>query len=87
MKSIAICAVVSCLGFCSQARGQGGIITTIAGGGTGSFSGDGGSATSAPLLSPAGVAVEDSGNLFIADAGKNRIRKVSASAGAEPERG
>jgi uncharacterized protein (TIGR03437 family) len=55
-----------------------GIITTIAGNGTSGFSGDGGPATSASLFFPGGIAVGNSGNLFIADSG-NRIRKVSAS--------
>ena len=52
-----------------------GVITTVAGGGT-SFSGDNGPATSAQLY-PAGVAVDSAGNLYIADASNNRIRKVS----------
>src|ERR1039458_2749610 len=57
-----------------------GIITTVAGNGTGfSFSGDGGPATSAALYDPDGVAVDTSGNLFIADTGNGRIRKVLAS--------
>ncbi len=55
----------------------GGVITTVAGNGTMGFSGDGGSATSASLYYPESVAVDTSGNLFIADAGNNRIRKVS----------
>jgi uncharacterized protein (TIGR03437 family) len=54
-----------------------GIITTVAGtGGIGS-SGDGGPATSAELAYPYSIAVDAAGNLFIADAGNNRIRKVS----------
>jgi len=57
----------------------GGIITTVAGGGTRSgASGDGGPATSA-LLGPAGVAIDGAGNLFIADRFSYRIRKVSPS--------
>jgi uncharacterized protein (TIGR03437 family) len=135
MKRIAIRILVSCLGFCLQASGQTGTITTVAGGtpftfptnvtvalnaplgnvtgvavdskgniyvadignqrvfqvspaggiqvvagnGTAGFSGDGGLATSAELYSPEGVAVDASGNLFIADHDNNRIRKVSAS--------
>src|SRR5579862_4984318 len=55
-----------------------GIITTVAGGGFPGFSGDGGPATSASLFYPATVAVDASGNLFIADSGNSRIRKVSA---------
>jgi RHS repeat-associated protein len=58
-----------------------GIITTVAGNGTGGFSGDGGSALSAELYLPSGVAVDSSGNIYIADTYNNRIRKVTASTG------
>jgi sugar lactone lactonase YvrE len=51
------------------------IITTVAGGGVG----DGGAATRATLNGPAGVAVDASGNLFIADTYNNRIREVSTN--------
>jgi secreted PhoX family phosphatase len=54
-----------------------GIITTVAGNGVQGYSGDGGQATSASLNYPAGVAVDATGNLFIADYGNNRIRKVT----------
>jgi trimeric autotransporter adhesin len=54
-----------------------GIITTVAGNGTYSYSGDGGPATSAQLYSPGGVAVDGAGNLYIADTSNNRIRRVS----------
>ena len=54
-----------------------GIITTVAGNGTQGFAGDNGPATSAELSGVAGIAVDSSGNLFIADAGNNRIRKVT----------
>jgi sugar lactone lactonase YvrE len=54
-----------------------GIITTIAGNGTPGFSGDGGLATSAQLWLPMGVAVDRAGNVYIADWGNNRIRKVA----------
>ena len=60
----------------------GGIITTVAGNGVGGFSGDSGLATSAQLSFPAGVAVDVSGSLFIADSFNARIRKVGAGAGA-----
>lgn len=53
-----------------------GIITTIAGNGKPSFSGEGGLATSAGM-SPADVAVDALGDLFIADQGNNRIREVT----------
>jgi uncharacterized protein (TIGR03437 family) len=56
-----------------------GVITTVAGNGTGAFAGDGGPATSASLYAPSGVAVDASGNLYIADPGNFRIREVSPS--------
>jgi sugar lactone lactonase YvrE len=59
-----------------------GIITTIAGsGGTGSYSGDNGQATSATLNYPRGVALDSSGNVYIADTSNSRIRKVEISTG------
>jgi uncharacterized protein (TIGR03437 family) len=59
-----------------------GVIATAAGNGpdlygNGGYSGDNGPATSARLNQPWGVAVDFAGNLFIADYGNNRIRKVS----------
>lgn len=56
-----------------------GIISTLAGNGTSGFSGDGGAATGAQLAGPDGVAVDKAGNLYIADSGNMRIRKVSAA--------
>jgi len=53
-----------------------GIITTVAGNGTGGYSGDGGAATNASLNSPVAVAVDGSGNLFIGDSANKCIRKV-----------
>ena len=79
MNRLAICVLVFSLGFGSQVSGQNGIITTVAGNGAQDFAGDGGPAASASLFGPTGVAVDASGNLFIADSVKNRIRKVSAS--------
>lgn len=55
-----------------------GIITTVAGGGTVDAGSDGGAATSAKLVSPAGLAVDGSGNLFFSDAGANRVRRVDS---------
>jgi len=55
-------------------RVSNGVITTVAGN---SLSGDNGPATSAQLYSPQGVAVDSAGNLYVADPGNNRIRKVS----------
>ena len=60
-----------------------GIITTVAGNGSFGYSGDGGPATSAELglAYGDGVAVDGFGNLYIADAGNNVIRKVAAATG------
>jgi hypothetical protein len=56
-----------------------GILSTVAGNGVCGFSGDGGAATNAALFDPYGVAVDASGNLYIADTYNHRIRKVNAS--------
>ncbi len=56
-----------------------GMISTVAGNGSGGYSGDGGMATSAQLFCPYGVAIDSSGNLYIADYGNHRIRKVDAN--------
>ena len=56
-----------------------GIITTVAGNGSGGFSGDGGLATSAQLKNPKGITVDNQGNLFIADISNDRIRKVDTN--------
>jgi sugar lactone lactonase YvrE len=54
-----------------------GAITTVAGNGIPGFSGDNGPATNAQLQYPNGIAVDAAGNLYVADAGNNRIRKFS----------
>ena len=59
---------------------SGGVITTVAGNGNFSFSGDGGPATAASLARPAGLAVDSGGNLYIADVSNFRIRKVAGGA-------
>jgi len=59
---------------------SGGNISTVAGtSGTGGFAGDGKAATSAELRDPSGVAVDSSGNIYIADTGNHVIRMVSTS--------
>lgn len=54
-----------------------GVITTFAGTGVAGFSGDGGPATSAQLNSPYGLALDGSGDLYIADLGNARVRCVA----------
>jgi trimeric autotransporter adhesin len=56
-----------------------GIISTFAGGNHAGYSGDGGSATAAELQNPFGLVFDGAGNLYIADNGNNRIRKVNAA--------
>ena len=56
-----------------------GVITTVAGDGVGRFAGDQGPASSASLDVPEDVAFDGAGNLYIADAGNNRVRKVDSS--------
>ena len=53
-----------------------GIISTLAGTGAEGFSGDDGPATAAQLRSPSGLATDGAGNLYIADTGNHRIRKM-----------
>ena len=56
----------------------GGSVNTIAGSGaTPDFGGDGGQATAAQLYLPSGIAVDSSGNWYIADTSNNRIRMVT----------
>ena len=58
-----------------------GIISTIAGNGAYSYIGDGSAATSANLFEPTSVAVDTSGNIYVADYANNRVRKVTISTG------
>ncbi len=60
---------------------QGNLISTIAGTGNPGFSGDGGPASAATLNSPFGLAVDDDDNLYVADSGNNRIRKLDIASG------
>jgi trimeric autotransporter adhesin len=55
-----------------------GIITTVAGNGTNGFSGDGGSATSAAIGPPRGLAVDASGTIYFVDGGNSRVRAVTS---------
>jgi len=53
-----------------------GIISTVAGSGSGGFGGDGGPATQASIFNPVDVAVGPLGRIYISDYGNNRIRMV-----------
>ncbi len=56
-----------------------GIVSTIAGNGSGGFSGDGGPATDASLLTPSYTTISSTGEIYISDVTNNRIRKISTS--------
>jgi hypothetical protein len=58
-----------------------GKITTIAGNGTKGYAGDGGVATAAELNAPSAVVLDPAGNIYIADAGNNLIRKIAVTTG------
>ena len=55
-----------------------GIITTYAGNGTRAYAGDGGTAMAASLWYPAGLALDGSGNLYVADYGNSTVRKIAS---------
>ncbi|MBU6429228.1 MAG: hypothetical protein KGR26_09480, partial [Cyanobacteria bacterium REEB65] len=59
-------------------RVQSGTLSTIAGNGTGGFSGDGGAASSAELNQPGGVAIDDAGRVYVSDSANARIRTIVA---------
>lgn len=61
-----------------------GAIHTIAGQGSAGYSGDGETATSAQLYGPAGLTLDGAGNLYLADSGNNRIRRLVPQAVAPP---
>ncbi len=57
------------------------VISTIAGTGAGSFSGNGGQATSAAINNPHGIAIDSSGNVYFNDMSNHRMRKITVSTG------
>lgn len=59
----------------SAATGQ---ISTVAGTGVSGFAGDGGPAAAAELARPTALAVDAGGNLYVADTGNHRVRKIAA---------
>jgi hypothetical protein len=58
---------------------SGGMITTIAGNGTATSSGDGGPATAAGVNHPSGITADAAGNIYIAEMMGHKIRRVSTS--------
>lgn len=58
-----------------------GAASRVAGTGAAGFAGDGGPATKAELNAPAGLALDRYGDLYIADQGNNRVRRVDAKTG------
>jgi sugar lactone lactonase YvrE len=56
-----------------------GIITTIAGNGTGVYNGDSISATAAGINGTGGIAIDSAGNIYVPESGNQRVRKISAS--------
>ena len=59
-----------------------GNINTIAGVGGGGFGGDNGTSTQAAVLNPQSLTTDSAGNLYVADAGNNRVRKITAGPAA-----
>jgi hypothetical protein len=76
-------AIVALQGFGlgPQAGFVSGIINTAAGNGVSGYTGDGGPATSAELINPAGVGVDAQGNFYISDCANGTVREVTASTG------
>jgi len=64
---------------CVRKINTSGVINTIAGNGSPGYSGDGGAATAATLYSPSSVAIDDSGNIYIADESYNCVRRINTA--------
>jgi hypothetical protein len=76
MKKIVLSLfAIALVGFNAKAQ----IIKTVAGNGTGGYTGDGGQATAAELNEPADVDFDAAGNLYIADFSNNLIRKITTA--------
>ena len=57
------------------------VISTIAGTGAASYSGDNGPATAATINGPHGIAIDSSGNVYFSDTSNHRMRKITVSTG------
>jgi hypothetical protein len=75
-----LCQLIGVVLVCASLAYAQGIIGTVAGNGKAGFSGDGGPATSAPLGDPYEVAVDATGNLYVADLVNSVIREVATKA-------
>jgi len=75
-------SLVVCLGlvYLSAAHGQQYTIQTLAGNGSAGFAGDNGDPAASQLNSPHAVALDSKGDIYIADTGNHRIRKISGGA-------
>ena len=71
--------VIALLALPPSCLAQPGVISTVVGSGSRTYSGDGGPALKAGLPSPTGLAMDSSGNLYILETSIGRVRKVSAS--------
>lgn len=58
-----------------------GELSVVAGTGEDGFGGDGGPASEAMLSRPAGIAVDEAGNVYVSDSGNRRIRRIDAATG------
>ena len=76
LSKVYLTSVLFTLSFCLVTAQN---INTVAGTGTGTYSGDGGPATSGEIHNPAGLYADSSGNLFFADQSNNRVRMISTS--------
>ncbi len=76
-----IASAVTLSSYSSMSPNSISIISTYAGTGTGSYSGDGGTATSAAINVPSGIAIDSSGNVYFNDEDNHRVRKITASTG------
>src|SRR3989338_7316089 len=79
MKKLTLLLLVAVAVLSMDSNAQ--IITTFAGTGTQGYSGDGGPAIDAELHASAGICLDLSGNVYIADLGNHRVRKIDAMTG------
>jgi sugar lactone lactonase YvrE len=64
-------------GWIREVNASSGVITTLAGNGSNGYTGDGGPATAAQFYNPIGVAVDSSGNVYVADSGNGAVRMIA----------